>query len=153
MAQDDICRICENFPESVLYVLCDCRIAYTTWKSIDNSLGLDNFFNKPLQVWLLENLSSQSTYQGISWPLLFSCIMNTLWFYRNKYIFEEDRTMPEGAVYLVALRLVRDYAAVQFEFIRIRRNVVSLCLNDTIDLHGTRTLIVAIKDKFSKFSN
>ncbi|MED6204288.1 hypothetical protein PIB30_007759 [Stylosanthes scabra] len=50
MAQDDVCCVCGSYTESLLHVLRDCRVAYKTWKSIDNTLSQGNFSANPMMI-------------------------------------------------------------------------------------------------------
>ncbi|RYR60073.1 hypothetical protein Ahy_A04g017162 [Arachis hypogaea] len=125
MTQDGSCVSCGEAIESMLHVIRDCRVARQTWMSIDARLRFGNFFNTPLLPWLLENLSSQSLFKGVHWPLLFVCIMNALWLRRNKVIFDSDEAVAENSIHFLAFRLAKDYSIAHLELAQSRKKMAS----------------------------
>nr|XP_025692428.1 uncharacterized protein LOC112794656 [Arachis hypogaea] len=123
MTHDGSCVSCGEAIESMFHVIRDCRVARQTWMSIDTRLRFGNFFNTPLLPWLLENLSSQSLFKGVHWPLLFVCTMNALWLRRNKVIFDSDEAVAENSIHFLAFRLAKDYSMAQLELAQSRKKV------------------------------
>ncbi|RYQ79317.1 hypothetical protein Ahy_Scaffold6g108044 [Arachis hypogaea] len=146
MTHDGSCVSCGEAIESMFHVIRDCRVARQTWMSIDTRLRFGNFFNTPLLPWLLENLSSQSLFKGVHWPLLFVCTMNALWLRRNKVIFDSDEAVAENSIHFLAFRLAKDYSMAQLELAQSRKK-------KEIDLHDTRSLVLAIRNRCSRLTS
>ncbi|RYR06806.1 hypothetical protein Ahy_B05g074124 [Arachis hypogaea] len=153
MTSDDRCGICHNFPKSLLHVLRDCEVARRTWMSIDNSLVTDNFFNTPLLIWLLDNLSLNTPSKGCAWPLLFATMMNLLWYQRNKLAN-------------LAIHLANDVQHAYTTVGNVKKKVgtfidkqvdslaaMKLCSQEGIECHSLKAIILAIKDMCGKLYN
>ncbi|RYR45289.1 hypothetical protein Ahy_A07g031124 [Arachis hypogaea] len=123
IAQSALCGVCGSNSEYLLHVLRDCPVAYRTWKSIDDRLDAENFFTKPLIPWLMENLSFQSPFKGVPWPLLFTSTLNFLWFRRNTFVFDNDRVPDESKIHEIAWYMAQDYHRAHSESMRSRRRV------------------------------
>ncbi|XP_016198996.1 uncharacterized protein LOC107639952 [Arachis ipaensis] len=158
-----------NFPESLLHVLRDCEVARRTWMGIDNSLVIGNFFNTPLLIWLLDNLSPNTPSKGRAWPLLFATTMNMVWYRRNKVIFYAAEVLEEGKLASLAIHLASDVQHAYITVDNVKKKVdtfidnlhievdslaaVKLCSHKGIECHSLKAIVLAIKDRCDKLCN
>ncbi|RYQ93893.1 hypothetical protein Ahy_B09g100109 [Arachis hypogaea] len=87
-----------KMPDHVAWNL-DCAFASAVW---DNLLPLawnQSFFSSNLQDWLSSNLSTSR-----NWQCLFGVVTSSLWFFRNKLIFEGNSTTVASAIAQIRVR-------------------------------------------------
>ncbi|XP_025635616.1 uncharacterized protein [Arachis hypogaea] len=93
------CPRCNIHSETTLHVLRDCAFASAVW---DNLLPLawnQSFFSSNLQDWVSSNLSTSR-----NWQCLFGVVTSSLWFFRNKLIFEGNSTTVASAIAQIRVR-------------------------------------------------
>ena len=104
LVSNDLCAICcVNF-ETLLHSLHDYVKASECWKSFGIKLVKNSFFQQSIYNVLDETL----TFQGVSWPLIFSTGCCLLWYFCNQFIFERQ---DNAHMYLFcrAMKLAKDY--------------------------------------------
>ncbi|KAE8732068.1 hypothetical protein F3Y22_tig00002237pilonHSYRG00161 [Hibiscus syriacus] len=90
LTDDPSCPVCGVHEGSALQVLRDCQNTKTLWTSIIMKCTVKNFFELPLQDWLLANLRAACLFQGtnIAWNKLFLSLVWQIWKRRNAFIFK-----------------------------------------------------------------
>ena len=105
----DTCILCASSSKTMLHTLRDCPIAKELWKSVGISFIINSFFQRPLFVWLEENLQNETRCAfGINWPLLFIIARSSLWCYHNLVIFY-GKTNAHSFLACNLLKLAKDY--------------------------------------------
>ncbi|KAL4396762.1 hypothetical protein AHAS_Ahas01G0124300 [Arachis hypogaea] len=82
---DDACPRCRQHEESTLHVLRDCPYAKRVWQRLTPTNGINSFFNTSLNDWLSLNITSNNY-----WSCLFGVAISSLWFFRNKLVFNNE---------------------------------------------------------------
>ncbi|RYR52427.1 hypothetical protein Ahy_A06g027345 [Arachis hypogaea] len=99
LTMDGTCPRCQHHDESTIHVLRDCPYATSIWKRLIPPKGINSFFNTNLNDWLSLNLASNS-----SWACLFGVAVSSLWFFRNKLVFNSELVDITAATFQIQAR-------------------------------------------------
>ncbi|MED6181435.1 hypothetical protein PIB30_118602 [Stylosanthes scabra] len=93
MTHDPTCPRCGIGDKTTIHVLRDCPFAKLVWRLLLPFSDHTPFFNCSLHDWMISNLSKAN-----DWSTTFGVATSTIWFYRNKFIFESCNSLPKGVV-------------------------------------------------------
>ncbi|XP_052112461.1 uncharacterized protein LOC127744218 [Arachis duranensis] len=99
LTNDDSCPRCRCHEESTIHVLRDCFYAKSIWRKLFPPIGINSFFNTDLNEWLLQNLKSNN-----KWSCLFGVAVSTMWYLRNKLVFNGESVLVTTAVNQIRAR-------------------------------------------------
>ncbi|RYQ87684.1 hypothetical protein Ahy_B09g095213 [Arachis hypogaea] len=85
--------------ESTSHVLRDCYYARSIWHNFDPPNGSNSFFSTDLNEWLFQNLTSNN-----SWACLFGVTVASLWYFRNKLVFDGESVTTNNALHQIRAR-------------------------------------------------
>ncbi|RYR17534.1 hypothetical protein Ahy_B03g062245 [Arachis hypogaea] len=109
LTNDDSCPRCQCQEESAIHVLRDCPYAKSIWQRLNPPNGTNFFFNTDLNEWLFQNLMANN-----SWNCLFGVALSSIWYFRNKLVFNGESVHVTTAVNQIRAR--------SKEFFRIARS-------------------------------
>ncbi|RYR06915.1 hypothetical protein Ahy_B05g074232 [Arachis hypogaea] len=99
LTTDDACPQCRQNEESILHFLRDCFYARSVWRRFIPSNGINSFFNTSLHDWLALNLTTNNY-----WSCLFGVAISSLWFFRNKLVFNGEIVNAASVSYQIRAR-------------------------------------------------
>ncbi|XP_072064218.1 uncharacterized protein [Arachis hypogaea] len=99
MSQNAACPICQHRDETTMHVLHDCYFARATWNLLQPGNHIADFFNLNHMDWLIKNLSISG-----DWAVRFGAMLSSLWYARNKQVFEGKSSNPTGVAEAVKSR-------------------------------------------------
>ncbi|RYR08369.1 hypothetical protein Ahy_B05g076024 [Arachis hypogaea] len=82
-----------------MHVLRDCYFARATWNLLQPGNHVANFFNLNHMDWLIKNLSISG-----DWAVRFGVMLSSLWYARNKQVFEGKSSNPTGVAEAIKSR-------------------------------------------------
>ncbi|RYQ95819.1 hypothetical protein Ahy_B08g091198 [Arachis hypogaea] len=91
--------IVKRIVELVIHVLRDCFYARSIWQRLIPPNGINSFFNTSLNNWLSLNLTSNN-----NWSCLFGVAASSLWFFRNKLVFNGETVAATTVGYQIRAR-------------------------------------------------
>ncbi|QHO33127.1 Putative ribonuclease H protein [Arachis hypogaea] len=92
MTLNPCCPRCQSGEESIVHVLRDCHFANQVWKLLVPAREVENFFTGSMREWLTSNLNRKT-----EWTYYFGVGTSSLWWLRNKLVFEGKATDPRAA--------------------------------------------------------
>ncbi|XP_016168765.1 uncharacterized protein LOC107611342 [Arachis ipaensis] len=99
LTTDGACPRCWHHEELVIHVLRDCFYARSIWQRLIPPNGINSFFNTSLNNWLSLNLTSNN-----NWSCLFGVAASSLWFFRNKLVFNGETVAATTVGYQIRAR-------------------------------------------------
>lgn len=111
LTHDHLCPLCGMEAESVLHALRDCNRNLDIWSVLVDPNKWEVFLQCNLHDWLLQNLRKElGRSKDDSWRLIFALVIDTFWFTRNQFVFEN--TVTEGNLLLRLHTRVRECKSV-----------------------------------------
>ncbi|KAE8681332.1 hypothetical protein F3Y22_tig00111330pilonHSYRG00176 [Hibiscus syriacus] len=94
LTKDPICEIWGGCDESSLHILRYCNETQSLWELFIPEQHLHDFFNFPLDHWILANISMQQLFSGLdhTWKSIFTALIWQLWKRQNSSIFNDEGT-------------------------------------------------------------
>nr|XP_025664883.1 uncharacterized protein LOC112763420 [Arachis hypogaea] len=99
LTNDDTCPRCRSHEESTIHVLRDCPYAMSIWNRLIPPNGRSSFFNTELNEWLYQNLTTNK-----NWNCLFGVALSSIWYLRNKLVFNGESAHVNTAVNQIKAR-------------------------------------------------
>ncbi|RYR16350.1 hypothetical protein Ahy_B04g073348 [Arachis hypogaea] len=99
LTTDDTCPRCRNQDESTIHVLRDCFYAKSIWRLLNPPDSSRSFYSTGLEAWLLQNLTSDN-----NWACTFGVAVSSLWYFRNKLVFQGDLVPTTTASHQIRAR-------------------------------------------------
>ncbi|RYQ87637.1 hypothetical protein Ahy_B09g095159 [Arachis hypogaea] len=99
LTTDDACPRCRNQEESIIHVLRDCHYVTSIWHTLNPPNGSNSFFRTDLNEWLVQNLTASNR-----WACLFGVAVSSLWYFRNKLVFDGESVATTSAIHQIRAR-------------------------------------------------
>lgn len=96
---NNLCSICNSYPETHLHRLRDCNFSRQIWNSLHPSENTA-FFNQNFQKWLITNRQNATpSFLNIPWETIFLYTIREIWLNRNRVVFQSTHSTLVQDVY------------------------------------------------------